>query len=74
MKIYNLKDKLEYLYEVSNLEYEEWADNKEENKQYRIQRKKEKICNAFNNNDCCKLILLDNNNLIGFIYIFPKDS
>ena len=28
MKIYNLKDKVEYLDEVARLEYEEWADNK----------------------------------------------
>ena len=73
MKIYNLKDKLEYLNEVANLEYEEWADNKEENKQERIERKKVKICNAFDNKSFCKLILVDNNNLIGFISIFPKD-
>lgn len=36
MKIYNLKDKIEYLDEVANLEYEEWANNKEENKKDRI--------------------------------------
>ena len=42
MTIYNLKDKLEYLDEVARLEYEEWADNKEENKEERIKRKKEK--------------------------------
>lgn len=42
MKIYNLKEKLEYLNEVANLEYEEWADNKEENKQERIERKKQR--------------------------------
>ena len=36
MKIYNLKDKIEYLDEVANLEYEEWANNKEENKKERI--------------------------------------
>ena len=30
MKIYNLKDKIEYLDEVTSLEYEESADNKEE--------------------------------------------
>lgn len=30
MKTYNLKDKIEYLDEVTSLEYEEWADNKEE--------------------------------------------
>lgn len=73
MKIYNLKDKLEYLDEVAKLEYEEWADNKEENKKERIERKKEKICNKFNIKSFCKLILIVNNNLIGFISIFPKD-
>lgn len=39
MKIYNLKDKIEYLDEVANLEYEEWANNKEENKKERIKAK-----------------------------------
>ena len=73
MKVYNLKDKLEYLNEVANLEYEEWANKKDEKKQERIKRKKEKICNEFNNKSFCKLILIDNNNLIGFISIFPKD-
>lgn len=73
MKIYNLKDKIEYLDEVTSLEYEEWADNKEENKQERIERKKAKICNSFDNKSFCKLILVDNNNLIGFISIFPED-
>jgi len=73
VKIYNLKDKIEYLDEVVNLEYEEWANNKEENKKDRIKAKKEKILNSFNNKSFCKLILIDNNNLIGFISIFPKD-
>ena len=73
MKIYDLKDKLEYLDEIANLEYEEWADNKEKNKKERIENKKEKICNAFNDKYFCKLVLIDNNNLIGFISIFPKD-
>ena len=27
MEVFNLKDKLEYLNEVAQLEYEEWADN-----------------------------------------------
>lgn len=43
MKIYNLKDKLNYLDEVANLEYEEWANNKEENKSERIEIKKKKF-------------------------------
>ena len=40
MQIYNLKNKLEYLDEVAKLEYDEWVDNKEENRKYRIERKK----------------------------------
>lgn len=43
MEIYNLQSKLEYVDEVAKLEYEEWANNKEQNKQTRIERKKEKI-------------------------------
>lgn len=73
MEIYNLKDKLEYLDEVARLEYDEWAKNKEENKQARIESKKEKICNLFDNKSFCKLVLIDNNKLIGFISIFPSD-
>ena len=73
VEIYNLLNKIEFLEEVAILEYEEWADNKEENKQERIKRKKEKICNALNNKSFCKLILIDNNELIGFVSIFPKD-
>lgn len=73
MKIYNLKEKIEYLDEVANLEYEEWADNKEENRDERIRLKKEKICSMFKRNSFCKLILLDNNKLVGFISLFPND-
>ena len=73
MTIYNLKDKLEYLDEVARLEYEEWTDNKEENKEERIKRKKEKICCMFSNKSFCKLILVENNELVGFISIFPED-
>ena len=73
MTIYNLKDKLEYLDEVARLEYEEWADNKEENKEERIRRKKEKICCMFSNKAFCKLILVENNELVGFISIFPEE-
>lgn len=74
MEICNLKEKTEYLDEVAKLEYEEWADNKEENREERIKRKKEKIVSAFNEKSFCKLLLLDNNNLIGFISLFPEDS
>lgn len=73
MNIYNLQDKLEYLDEVAKLEYDEWASNKEENRQTRIERKKEKICNMFSNKSFCKLILVNNKELIGFISLFPTD-
>lgn len=70
---FNLKDKLEYLDEVAELEYNEWADNKEINKEKRIERKKKKICTILTEKDFCKIILVDNDKLIGFISIFPKD-
>lgn len=73
MKIYNLKDKDEFLDEVARLEYYEWADNKEVNELERIENKKKKILNMFSNNSFCKLILIDENKLIGFISIFPYD-
>ena len=73
MQIYNLKDKLEYLDEVAKLEYEEWADNKEDNKIERLKRKKDKIYKMFENKSFCKLILIDQNELIGFISLFPND-
>lgn len=73
MEIYNLKNKLEYLDEVAKLEYEEWAQNKENNRDIRIERKKEKIKNMFFYKSFCKLILIDKDKLIGFISIFPSD-
>lgn len=73
MEIFDLKDKMEYLDEVVNLEHDEWAENKEENRKERIERKKQRICNLFSNPYFCKLILVDNDKLIGFISIFPED-
>lgn len=73
MKIYNLLDKIEYLNEVAFLEYNEWADNKENNKENRIKEKVAKINRQLKTNDFCKLILIDNNKLVGFISIFPHD-
>ena len=43
LKIYNILQKMEFLKEVAILEYEEWADNPEEDKEARIERKIEKI-------------------------------
>ena len=74
MEIYNLQNKIEYLDEVARLEYEEWADNKEENKKERIEKKKIKISDMFIDNSFCKLILLDKDILVGFISLFPNDG
>lgn len=74
MQIYNLKNKIEFLDEVANLEYDEWADDKENNRYERIEKKKSKILNMFSNKSFCKLVLINENTLIGFISIFPHDS
>ena len=67
MQIYNLKDKIEFLDEVVQLEYYEF------NEQERIKNKKAKILNMLSDNLFCKLILIEENVLIGFISIFPHD-
>lgn len=73
MEIYNLKEKQEFIKEVVTLEDEEWSEKKEKNKSERIKIKIEKIKAKLEDKDFCKLILVDKNNLIGFISIFPHD-
>ncbi|MBR1377445.1 MAG: GNAT family N-acetyltransferase [Bacilli bacterium] len=72
LKIYNLKDKKEYIDEVAILTQKEWGklDNFEE----RIAKKVEKINKLLNTKDYVKLVLLDDSILIGFISIFPNDG
>lgn len=66
-------DKIEFLEEVAKLEYEEWADDKEIDKENRINRKIEKIKSDLKKEDFCKLILIKEDRLIGFISMFPND-
>lgn len=73
MEIYNLKDKQEYLREVMELEYDEWASNPTEDREKRIVKKIDKYFENVDNKYFCKLILLVENNLVGFISIFPYD-
>lgn len=73
MKVYNILDRLNFLNEVATLEYEEWAENKEYNKEERIRQKIEKINKRLSEKDFCKLVLVDKDELIGFISIFPHD-
>lgn len=74
MKIYNLKERKEYIKEVAELEYNEWAENPKENHEERIRKKVDKIKLNLEQPDFCKFILLDEDILVGFISIFPKDS
>ena len=76
MMIYNLKDKQKYIEEISILTQKEWGKkglSKEEFEE-KVKNKIKKIRLNFNNPNYCKLILLDNEFLIGFISIFPKDG
>ena len=73
MGIFNLKDKKEYLKEVMELELNEWGTNSTIEKKKRIKRKINKYFEYVDNKYFCKLILIDNNKLVGFISIFPYD-
>ena len=76
LKIYNLIDKPQYIEEVATLTQNEWGNKSysEAKIKEKILAKIEKIKNNFDNSNYCKLILLDNDNLVGFISIFPTDG
>ena len=76
LKIYNIKEKQEFLREVAILTQKEWGKktNSKEEFEEKINKKISKIIDNFNNPFYCKLILLDDDILIGFISIFPTDG
>lgn len=74
LKVYNIKDKIEYLEEVVILEHNEWASNPVNNTKQRIEEKINKIKGHLPKNNFCKLVLLNKEELVGFISIFPHDS
>ena len=74
MKIFDLKEKQDFLQEVVTLEHDEWAHDPSNNHDERIKTKCEKVRKLLDTDDFCKLILVDNDVLIGFISIFPHDS
>lgn len=69
LKIYNIKDKKEYIKEVAILTQNEWGKQNLTKIEYenKINKKCEKIINNLDNKYYCKLILLKDNILIGFI-------
>ena len=76
LKIYNLKEKPRYINEVAILTQKEWGQKGLSKKEFKIkvENKISKIKSNFTNLNYSKLILLDNDNLVGFISIFPKDG
>ena len=76
MEIYNLKDKQSYIKEVAILTQCEWGQKclSDEEFQLKVEKKINKIRDNFDNPKYCKLILLDDEILVGFISIFPTDG
>ena len=74
--IFNIKDKLEYLEEISVLTQKEWGEKNlsEDEFRIRVNRSMERIKSNLDNPYYCKLILLDDDVLIGFISIFEYDG
>ena len=74
MEIVNLEDRLEFLDEVISLEHDCWASNKNYMRKERIKEKKQRVIDSFSDKAFCRLLLIDNNELLGFISLFPKDA
>ena len=76
LKICNIKDKPEFLREVAILTQEEWGRKTNSNEEFeeKINKKKYIIVRNFDNPLYCKLILLKEEILLGFISIFPTDG
>ncbi len=75
IKIYDIKNKLKYLREVLTLEYLEWGKKVSEDElKHKIDEKIKKVHKQLNSDNFCKLILLDDDILVGFISLFPTDG
>lgn len=76
LKIYNIKDKLEYIKEIAILTQEEWGEKGLSTDEFdnKVNKKIEKIKSNLDNKLYCKLIILDDDKLVGFISMFPYDG
>ena len=76
LKIYNIKDKQQYLKEIAELTQKEWGQKNLSKEEFceKVNKKILKMKSNFDNPFYCKLILLDNEELVGFISIFPYDG
>lgn len=73
MEIFDLKNKQEFIEEVMELELIEWGTRPIIEKEQKIQKKIDKYFKYVDDNYFCKLILIENNKLVGFISILPYD-
>lgn len=75
LKIYNIKDKKEYIKEVAELTQKEWGKPTYSKNEFnaKVSRKICKITKNLDNPLFCKLILLSDSSLVGFISIFEHD-
>lgn len=74
MKIFDLKNKQEYLKEVMELEFKEWSSASISEMDEKVKKKIDKYFEYVDDKYFCKLILLDEDKLVGFISIFPHDG
>lgn len=74
MKIFDLKNKQEYLKEVMELEFKEWSSASISEIDEKVKKKIDKYFEYVDDKYFCKLILLDEDKLVGFISIFPHDG
>ena len=72
LRIYNIKNKKEYIEEVAILTQNEWGKQTLTSEEYqdKINRKVKKILKNLDKKYYSKLILLKENTLVGFISIF----
>ena len=76
LKIYNIKDKIQYIREIAILTQKEWGEKNISKEQFEIRVNKniERIKSSLNNPYYCKLILLNDDVVVGFISIFEHDG
>ena len=74
MNVFDLKNKQEYIKEVMELEFKEWSNASISEMDEKVKKKIDKYFAYVDDKYFCKLILLDEDKLVGFISIFPQDG
>lgn len=76
MRIVDLKENQNYLREIAVLTQKEWGEKDLSAQEFenKVSHKIEKIISLLDNERYCKLLLLEGEELIGFISMFPTDG